>query len=87
MSAIETINRPVQFDGTEEQKTANYATHSFVYYDDEAECVDCFCKPWHTAASYPCGQEPDRETVVVNYNFPFPEEPWPDYNDAEREDH
>lgn len=56
-------HRPVPFQGTDEERQANYATHSFVYYDDEAECMGCCCKPWHTAASYPCGQEPERETV------------------------
>lgn len=75
MSAIETVNRPVRFTGTEEQRIANRASHNFTYYDHEepAECTDCCARTYHVAADYPCGQEPPRETV--NYNFPFPEQP------------
>jgi hypothetical protein len=60
-----TWNRPVAFPGTDDEKVANYKTHAFVCYGEEMECMDCFCKPWHTAADYPCGTEPPRETVEV----------------------
>lgn len=74
-----TINRPVAFPGTEEERLANRATHSFFVYDPEEpmECMNCCARTYHVAADYPCGQEPPRETVTF----------YPDYNDAEREDH
>lgn len=57
-------DRPVPFHGTEEERRANLASHNFITYSDgEAECANCFCKPWHTAANYPCGEEPPREHV------------------------
>lgn len=61
-----TINEPVPFEGTEEQKSANFKTHHFVDCcgDYEYRCSQCDCKPWHKAASYPCGVEPPRRTVV-----------------------
>jgi hypothetical protein len=57
------VNRPIPFRGTLEEAAANYATHRFLDYDGEQECDVCLSKPWHVAASYPCGQEPPRETV------------------------
>lgn len=42
---------PTPFDGTPEQIAANRRTH---YFAGE-RCMDCDCKPWHTAADYPCG--------------------------------
>ena len=52
------INEPIPFQGTEEEKKANFATHHF-WADDGVEyrCCDCDCKPWHKAAFYPCGTE------------------------------
>ena len=59
------IDRPIRFTGTAEQAAANRGTHHFIDYGDgEVECGDCFCKPWHAAASYPCGTEPPREVVT-----------------------
>lgn len=64
-----TINRPVRFQGTDAEKAANYRTHHWVADgppdDCEVRCFDCDAKPWHAAASYPCGVEPPRETVEV----------------------
>lgn len=64
-----TINRPIPFQGSDEEKAENLATHFFdrLPYDDyfDSRCIRCDCKPWHAAALYPCGQEPPRETVSV----------------------
>lgn len=61
-----TINRPIPFTGTDEERTANRATHRFMAeFDGEIRCIDCEHKIWHTGADYPCGEEPDRETVTI----------------------
>ena len=55
------MNSPVPFEGTDEQRKENLATHYFTHMGDyEYRCSDCDCKPWHAAASYPCGTEPPR---------------------------
>lgn len=64
-----TVNRPVAFAGSEEEKQANRTTHHFVTYqwgedDFETRCLVCDARPSHVAADYPCGVEPPRETVV-----------------------
>lgn len=60
-----TCNRPVPFVGTAEERAANYATHNWCTWDEETECMECCSKPWHAAASYPCGQEPPREIIEI----------------------
>lgn len=53
---------PVPFQGTDEERAVNRATHNFFYdHEGNGECMGCACKPWHVAASYPCGVEPPRE--------------------------
>lgn len=61
------INRPIRFQGTREQAAANYATHAWASFDidEPQECIDCCARTYHAAASYPCGQEPPRETVNI----------------------
>lgn len=49
------VNMPKPFDGTEEQRRANYRTHRFLPVGGEFYCDNCEAKPWHVAASYPCG--------------------------------
>lgn len=56
-------NFPVPFQGTKEQRDANFATHSWgAFGDDCPVCMECDAKVWHQAAKYPCGTEPDRIT-------------------------
>jgi len=52
---------PKPFDGTSEERAANYATHSFG--GDDGRCFFCDCKPWHLSASYPCGATVPRTTM------------------------
>lgn len=53
-----TVNAPVPFAGTPEEREANYNTHAF---DPEyARCVYCDCRPWGRVAEYPCGAEVPR---------------------------
>jgi hypothetical protein len=59
------IDRPVRFTGTPEEAAKNRETHVWCYYEDEVECGECCAKPWHAAASYPCGVDVPRETVTV----------------------
>lgn len=61
------VSVPVRFEGTEEEKNANYESHFFVTnFDGEMRCMNCDCRPSHAAAEYACGTEPPRETRVVN---------------------
>lgn len=62
------LDRPIRFEGTPEQREANYRTHLWLSYGDPEDAeiyCDCGSKPWHAAAEYPCGVEPPRETVLV----------------------
>lgn len=63
---IQTVNRPVAFPGTQEERNANRETHHMVQwsYDDAPECTDCCARSYHVAFDYPCGQEPPRETIT-----------------------
>lgn len=64
MSRTITVNRPVEFLGTEAERVANRATHQYAW-DSDPRCIYCDCKPWHVAADYSCGVEPPRETVEL----------------------
>jgi hypothetical protein len=59
------VNRPIRFQGTPEEARANYETHAWTSFDGEVECMDCCAKPWHAAASYPCGVGVPREEVEI----------------------
>ena len=59
-----TFNRPVAFTGSDEQRTTNRQSHRWVTSDGEIICAQCDHKIWHLGADYPCGQQPDRETVT-----------------------
>lgn len=61
-----TINRPVPFIGTNEQRNLNRLSHYFVTFDGENfNCLECDCKPWHQAADYPCCFDAPREDVDI----------------------
>lgn len=59
------INRPVKFPGTEAEAAANFATHKFIWGDDDTRCWDCDCRPSYISASWPCGAEVPREIVTI----------------------
>ena len=59
-----TVNEPIPFAGTPEQAEANRLTHHWSFDGDALACWNCDAKPWHAAASYPCGQEPERREVT-----------------------
>ena len=59
-----TFHRPVPFTGTDTQRLLNRGTHHWMAWDDEILCDNCEHKIWHVGADYPCGQEPQRETVT-----------------------
>lgn len=60
------VNRPVPFSGTQAERNANVKTHNWRQFgESEVECVDCAARPWHVAATYPCGVEPPREMTEV----------------------
>lgn len=63
------VNRPVEFQGTREEAAANFASHAFSWSLDPDEagderCFNCDSRPSYAAASYPCGAEVPRETVL-----------------------
>lgn len=67
MRIVMTINEPVPFGGTEEEKDANWNTHQW-WYDPqtwEQMCDHCGSKVWHKAAMYPCHAEVPRRDVVI----------------------
>jgi hypothetical protein len=51
---------PDEWPGPEEEKRANYQTHSWGTYDGQTMCGVCEAKSWHVAAQWPCGTEPTR---------------------------
>lgn len=57
---------PKPFDGTDDEKKANYETHEWMPYEVPVVmvCRKCDAKDWHVAATYPCGVEPERMIVV-----------------------
>lgn len=57
------INIPVPFEGTDEEKKANYNSHTWGTSYDEVRCSVCDCKPWHYHAEYPCGVEAPRMDI------------------------
>ena len=70
------INRPVAFQGTEEQRRANHATHDIHTYqfgedDYESECVGCCCSPYGAVYDHPCGTEP-REWFDTDTGISIP---------------
>lgn len=72
------INRPVRFSGTREQADRNYHTHEFDWsLGGDARCMNCDCRPSNVAADYPCGQEPPREVVIIEYGKPATVRPLP----------
>lgn len=67
---MSTLNRPVKFPGTDAQAKANFHTHYWTTPDGENySCGRCDAKPWHAAAEYPCGEEPERETITFTPNY------------------
>ena len=61
------INRPIRFEGTDQQKRQNFNTHRWDGWGDSVRiCDKCGSKEWHAAAEYPCGVEPPREIVTFD---------------------
>ena len=56
-------DRPIPFNGTDTEATANFKSHMF--FACEERCYACDAKTSHVAAYYPCGEEPPR--IVVEY--------------------
>lgn len=55
------VNMPMEFDGTDEQKMLNRASHNF----HGSRCMDCDCRPWGIVVDWPCGEEPPRVLVKM----------------------
>jgi len=52
------VNLPKPFEGTEEERKANFRSHRFG--GEDGRCFECDSKPWHEAAYYPCGARVPR---------------------------
>lgn len=60
----DTVDMPVPFSGTQDQRIANRKTHYWREdYGAEVLCFNCEAKPWHVAAEYPCGTSPPRQQI------------------------
>lgn len=59
-----TVNRPVKFPGTPEERRANRNTHGFMWDHEDARCWRCDVRPSHVSADYPCGADVPREVVT-----------------------
>jgi hypothetical protein len=55
------IEAPADFPGTDEERRANRATHTFD--PDEGRCYGCDCRQSGRVAQWPCGQEPPRVII------------------------
>jgi len=62
---MRTVTMPAPFKGTVAEANRNFDTHNWGHSDEEIVCYNCEAKPWHVAASYPCGQEPARINVDI----------------------
>jgi len=62
------VNKP--FDGSELERARNRDTHIWIVdFDGEIHCDRCSAKPWHIAASWPCGETPEMVTVQIDDKF------------------
>jgi hypothetical protein len=60
-----TINEPIPFNGTEQERRANYGSHDWTSFNGEIVCFSCDCKPWYESSYYPCGVDVPRRDRVV----------------------
>lgn len=58
----DTINVPLPFSGTEEQRRRNYRSHFWDYM--RARCVDCDVRYGSTSSFYRCGAPVPRMEVA-----------------------
>jgi hypothetical protein len=56
------INRPITNPDAEAAKAAR---DSHFIDHESGRCVDCDCRPWGAAATWPCGTSAPREIVEV----------------------
>ena len=65
-AAVPTVNMPVPFPGTPEERQANFFTHQFFTVNGaDYVCGKCDAKSWHVAADYPCGADVPRHDVAL----------------------
>ena len=58
----EFVNVPKAFNGSKEQKDRNFRSHR---WGEDNRCLICDSKISHTAAEYPCGEEPPRLEIPL----------------------
>lgn len=62
------IDVPLPFQGTDEQKRENYATHNWVQESmTEVVCTKCGAYVYMVASDYPCGEEPPRTIIFKQF--------------------
>lgn len=62
-----TIDRPVRFAGSDEERNANYYSHLWSSFDPEEapRCAKCDAVAWGRVSEYPCGADVPREVVTI----------------------
>jgi hypothetical protein len=62
------VDVPLPFQGTDEQKRANYETHNWVQESiTEVICSRCGAYIYMVASDYPCGEEPPRTIIFKQF--------------------
>ena len=66
-----TVEIPVPFEGSTDEKRMNYQTHDWYVHVESfdevtVECTKCGSRSYHVAATYQCGVEPPRKTVTIS---------------------
>lgn len=62
------VDVPLPFQGTDEEKRANYETHNWVQESmTEVICAKCGAYIYMVASDYPCGEEPPRTIIYKQF--------------------
>lgn len=62
------VDVPLPFQGTDEQKRANYETHNWVRESiTEVICSQCGAYVYMVASDYPCGEDPPRTIIYKQF--------------------
>jgi len=67
-----TATAPKPFEGTDEERDRNRATHQWrqVSEDGDFACMNCAAETWHAAANYPCGAPVPRMEYLPGVEGP-----------------
>jgi hypothetical protein len=67
-SSPQAVEVPLPFQGTDEQKRANFETHTWEKVSiTETVCKECGTHVYMVASDYPCGEEPPRTIIFKEF--------------------